>query len=145
MAFTFDASLSTQRDRLRLSIGDTDSSIPEFQDETLDALLSGKTLYQAMVSCFDILIAKYSRYATEKVGPITVDYGLIIDNFIKLKKEAQKQVIYTAQPFAGGISSGDKAIEKSDSDVVQPVFTKSIHNNIDPDNQNEEEDLVGGS
>lgn len=129
MAFTFNASLSTTRDRLRLAIGDTDSNIPEFQDETLDVFLAEKSFYQAMISCFDILIAKYSRYASEKVGPVSVDYSSIVGNYIKMKKEAQKEIVYSASPFAGGISLSDKATEQNDSDVVQPVFNKDLHNN----------------
>lgn len=58
MAATFDASLSTDRDVMRLTVGDMDITAPYLQDETYDALLVRNTsLVTATLAVFDTLMA----------------------------------------------------------------------------------------
>lgn len=58
MTFTFDAALSTDRDRIRLEIGDTDSNGYFLQDETIAALLTREgTVGGAIVQCLYAILA----------------------------------------------------------------------------------------
>lgn len=58
MAFTY-VPFTTDRDRLRFHLGDTDSSVAKFQDEELDAIILEAGGWQAgVIWCIRNLLAK---------------------------------------------------------------------------------------
>lgn len=72
MAFTFDPTLSSPRDRIRQLIGDTDSTHPQIPDETIDYYtgVDSVELSVAYKLALD-LAARYARYPQ-----ITVDHQM---------------------------------------------------------------------
>lgn len=70
MTFTFNNDLSTTRDYVRLYTGDTDETEVEFQDETIDALLTanGDDALGAAITLVRGAVAKYARIVSASVG-----------------------------------------------------------------------------
>lgn len=65
MAFTFDASLPTARDRIRLRLGDDVDAGHQLEDETIDAVLSRHDEKEGTAVLAEVLAAKFSRKASE--------------------------------------------------------------------------------
>jgi len=63
MAKTFDASLATDRDTVRLKAGDTDTKAMYLQDETIDALLvaNSDSIGLTAIDCVNYIISQLSR------------------------------------------------------------------------------------
>jgi len=63
MAKTFDASLPTDRDTVRLKAGDTDTTAMFLQDETIDALLvaNSDSIGLTAIACVNYIITQLSR------------------------------------------------------------------------------------
>lgn len=66
MSFSYDPTLPTNRDHVRLLISDTDSATALFSDEELTSLLADETAtgqalkYFAAARCLEILVAKWA-------------------------------------------------------------------------------------
>ncbi len=78
MSATYDPSLPTARDRLRLALSDTDTIAAYFPDETYDgALIScGNDENEALMVLARALQVKLSQLPTEsQIGPDTHIYG----------------------------------------------------------------------
>jgi hypothetical protein len=74
MAFTYD--ISTDLGKVRLIIGDTDSTAAQFQDEEISAflLLNDSSLLLASADALDAMAAKIARGATiTKLGDYQLD------------------------------------------------------------------------
>ncbi len=58
---TFDPALSSQRDHIRLAIGDTDTDAALVADTTIDALLAEYPYTEALALLCDALIAEFGQ------------------------------------------------------------------------------------
>lgn len=58
---TFDPALPTNRDHIRLALGDTDINAPMLSDDTIDTALAGYSYSQALAILADALIAEYGQ------------------------------------------------------------------------------------
>ena len=62
MAFSFDISLATDRDKVRILCGDIDESRPGFDDETYNALVENwPNVWLAAAEIRDLLLAKWQN------------------------------------------------------------------------------------
>lgn len=76
MSWTYDTSLSTNKDKVRLRIGDTDTTRQEFSDEEINAVLTdvAQDVTQAAYRLIRTLAIKYARLAiSKKAGPYSED------------------------------------------------------------------------
>jgi hypothetical protein len=126
MSWSYDATLSTAKDRVRLLLGDTDVSDPQFSNEELVALLTvhGSELRTAIVGA-RALSAKYSRQADKWVGDLKILASQKARAYRELAETLTKDgSSYYGVPSAGGISVSDKQTAESDTDRVAPGFTR---------------------
>jgi hypothetical protein len=63
VTFSFNPSLPTNRDKVRLRLGDTNAEQKIFEDETIDALLvsNGQSVGKTLIECAKHVIALLSR------------------------------------------------------------------------------------
>lgn len=75
MAATFDPGLGSTRDRLRLELGDTDTSAPVLADETYDALYATYAGESTATRRYQLAILALARAILAKVAqqPVLVD------------------------------------------------------------------------
>lgn len=90
--FTYDSSLSTARDRIRLAVGDTDATNPLRWDETIDALL---TLHGEATATALIARSLANQYAQEPSnttlpGGLTVSYSDRVKSWLSLAGAIEK-------------------------------------------------------
>jgi hypothetical protein len=124
MSWTFDATLSTDRDKVRLLIGDTDTNNQQLTDEAIAYLLEREPRVEfAAARACQVMEARYARYDSDQSGQIIARYRALA---IELRKTGQMGV---SQPYAGGISESDISSVNSDTDRPDNYFKVGMHDN----------------
>lgn len=133
MSFSYSGDPSTtQKDEIRFLIGDTDKDDPLLLDAEITYLLAnaGGVKSAAAEACRAIS-AKFSRFADEKVGEVSVSCKQKAEAYAKRAKELANEAAISGETdwYAAGISKSDKHIDEGDSDRVDPSFTRDMHEN----------------
>jgi hypothetical protein len=122
---SFDTSLSTDRDQVRVLIGDIVPTDELIEDDMIDALLTLKgSINGAALACAESLAARFSRDRDKKVGALSLS-GNRGEFYANLVKQLRRAASLGAAPYCGGISVSDKAAAEADADRVVPAFTKN--------------------
>ncbi len=128
MAWTYATTLATNRDKVRLLIGDTNTNAQLLQDEELCFAESefGPNIYATALAALDFAIVELSRSAESKsVGPLSLNYGDRAARLTAARARVEALAMKKAGvpiPYAGGISVADKEIDEADDDVVGHHF-----------------------
>lgn len=131
MTFTYCSPLDNDRDKVRLYVGDTNSSDALLQDEDIQFFLEseGSPKRAAAVAALSIS-AKFSRLADETVGQVRVSFSQKSEQYAKLADKLRMSAdVDDVVPYAGGISISDKRAQEDDADRVPPAFERTIHEN----------------
>ncbi len=98
MPFTFDPSLPTLKDQIRLRLADTDSASAVFDDLSIDAMLEMYSFDEACAQLAESAGAEFSRMAsTVDNGPLKYRYQERAGFF----RELAKSIRSLAQPAPG--------------------------------------------
>lgn len=139
MGWSYAPSLPTNRDKVRLYIGDTDQSDQLMQDEELDGLLTiyPRPIAAAAFAC-QTIAAKFSRYASKSVGPLSIQLQQRADAYNKqadLYREMSGGGAAASGPvpkiYVGGISQSDKDTVEEDDDRTEPAFAREMFKTTD--------------
>ena len=105
MGWTYDSSLTTDKDKARFYIGDTDQEDPLLSDEEIDALieLEGSPL-KATITALEHLAAKFSRQADTNNTGLAVSASQRAKAFAERAQELRKRLPQhqLAGMFVGG-------------------------------------------
>jgi len=132
MAWTYDATLSTDKDKVRYLVGDTNTDDQMIQDEEiLGMILDNPNIYRAAAAVCRAVGARLSRELTlvGTAGSIALDAHQQAQSFFDLaaKYDAQAATNGGAGVFAGGISRSDKKTRALNPDRFRPAFTVNLH------------------
>jgi len=120
--------------KVRLAIGDTDSTDKQLYDEEIAYQLTLGSVQSAAASCARLIAAKYARQMNKAVGPFRIEAAARYDHYMGLAAELESQMATAGvAAFAGGISIADKAAREDDSDRVPPAFTRALFDNTSDD------------
>lgn len=91
MTATFDAALTTDKDRVRWHIGDTDMTAPKLQDETINTLLIEKgDVGHTVIACLNSLLATLSdpSFTADwlRVNPDAARNGILMTLIVKRRE-----------------------------------------------------------
>ena len=131
--WTYTDPSNSSRDAVRYHIGDTDVNDKQFSDGEIDYLLSNNSddVGYASIEGVEYLIAKYSRFVDEKVGPLEVKNSQRVEGYEKLLETLKNRFESTKAPlYVGGIIKSDKDAAESLTDRVEPIFSKDMHKNV---------------
>lgn len=131
MSWTYDTALSTNKDKVRFMLGDTESGDALLSDEEISAQLTSEgTVRAAAIACARALAARFARKAqqiTDDIGA-SVRYGDRAQAYRDLADELRRSgALLAVAPFAGGISVAAKQAQVDDADRVAPAFTRDLH------------------
>lgn len=118
-------------DRVRLTLGDTDECDQILSDEELNYFIlnaGGCSRTASIEACFAIM-AKYSRFANESVGSVSIQNAEKSKQYKALADQIRVRMSIYVTPIAGGINVGDKRAVESDSNRVNPSFNRDLHDN----------------
>tara|TARA_R110000824_G_C15230416_1_gene678493 strand:+ start:127 stop:573 length:447 start_codon:yes stop_codon:yes gene_type:complete len=123
MAWSYSDSLSTDRDKIRLKIGDTDTNDQILPNETIDALLTEHSddVMLTTISCVRAIIAKYSRKLSRSAVGMSADMTVFVTNYQQLLAELIKQNRgNSGVRYASAFSTSRKETIESDSNYTKP-------------------------
>lgn len=129
MAWTYNDALTTDKDKVRIRIGDIESTDPVLSDGEITYALSvaSNDLNQAAICACEFAIAKYSKQPDVRFGPSSVSGSQRSAQYRALLGELKRRSISSgsALPYAGGISVSDKQTQEANTDRVQPAFARA--------------------
>lgn len=131
MTFSYDEHLVGDEglNRIRLEIGDTDSTRQLLRDEEIVQVISEEDTFNLRVSaCCRLICAVFAgepeRY---RIGDFTETQEEIYNRYRKMAK------VYDAKgggaPWAGSISVTFKDTTEADTSLEKPFFSRGMHNN----------------
>lgn len=126
--WSYDAEMSTGRDQVRFLIQDTTSTRQLFQDEEIDWMLTQEAnIYMAGAALCDMLLMRNKGVKYKKIGDLSIsfDSGLYKLLANQLRARGNNYQI----PYAGGISSADKAAHTADTDAPRSAFARGLGDN----------------
>jgi hypothetical protein len=111
-------------DAVRLLIGDTDNTDPQFTDAELDffATAMGTDNYAVAAEACRALAMKYARLCDQSVGRVSVSYSQRSQRYADLAVRMDTQAAAGAVPYAAGTSVADMQTEVDDTDRPAPFF-----------------------
>ena len=128
--YSGDPQLS-DRDAVRMYIGDTDSDSWQLTDPEIDYLLTtfGSPLFAAAQAARNIA-SKYARKVTKRVGDLSISYGDLQKNYLDLAAELEARASTMGiAPYSGGTSIADIIAVNQNTDRPKPSFRRDMFDN----------------
>ena len=129
MPYSYDPTLPTDKDKVRLTIGDTVTTAFLLSNEEIVALLSMYgSVHQAAIAAARGLAAKYSREADKWVGDLKILASQKAKAFLELAtalSDAGGSMSARGVPSAGGIRISQKETMEDNTDRVRPAFYRN--------------------
>lgn len=135
MTFTYNTSdLTTDLAKVRLYIGDTDSTDALMQDEEIQVFLDQyDNLYRAAAFCARTISAKFARKADTKIESVSVSYSQKAKQYsdlaARLDSQANTSNDSTSGPSATGIKVSETENADKETDRLKPSFSRGQFNN----------------
>ena len=131
MAFTWTGNPAASTiEKIRFEINDKDSTNPKFQDAEIEyAYDEEHSIFGAAARLCEQLATRYSDAADRTMGPLRVNMTSRASAYMAKAEMLRKRMGKYAEPYVGGISEAKKAVFEEDSDLIQPTFTKGMHDN----------------
>ena len=123
MAFTYSTSLTTNRDKVRFRIGDTDSNRALLSDEEIDAVLSSKpAVLPSAIECVEAILAKIARDIDRNAAGITSSRSQAFNHYNDLLRKLRMEMLTESEMFVGGLSKATRDSFNQDDDFIKPNF-----------------------
>jgi hypothetical protein len=118
-------------DMVRFMIGDTDNSDLLVSDAEINGLLAANTITSTAVQCCLSLSAKYARKADKQVGDLRISYSQLSKQFAALADRIGRSpaAVSPSSPWSGGTYRDEKDGNATDTDIVQPFFSRNMEAN----------------
>lgn len=130
MAWDFDATLATDKDRVRLKIGDINSADELLQNETIQAILDqGKSVVGTSIECINAIIALLSRDTDRSNVGMSTTRSQKIAHYEILLKNLKAENALGAAPKFGGTSDSEKDTLEDDADFRSSPFSRDRNDN----------------
>jgi len=123
VTWSYSNTLATNRDMVRLKIGDTDTNDQLLQNETIDALLTARSnsVVDASIDCIRAILAVFVREIDRSNIGITASRSQKFNQLESLLKQLQAEArTGHGGMFVGGHSRSDKDTIESNDDFIQP-------------------------
>ncbi len=123
MTWTYSDALPTDKDKVRLLIGDIDAAQPLLADEAISYFLGQAGLTRAAAKACRAIAAKFARDATTAVAGFSATLQSRHEQYLKLAETLEAYAAeVVAVPTAGGIEQSEKATAAADTSLVPRGF-----------------------
>lgn len=113
-------------DGVRFLVEDTNPNDVQLQDAEILYLISLYTnVFKSAAYAARNIASKYARQVDKSVGDLRLAYSQRQKAYVSMAEDLLRQASNrTSLPFAGGISKSDALMDRLDTDLKQPAFTK---------------------
>jgi hypothetical protein len=132
MTFTYNvSSLDSALNRIRLEIGDTDSTRPLLQDEEIEQIIDEISDFnQQVAKCCRLICSIFaSEPSNIKIEGFAESYKDAFEHFEKLAEHYEKLGGSGGVPWAGSYDVDFKDATELDTTLVSPAFKRGMHDN----------------
>lgn len=143
MTFSYVNPKDRQLDAVRFEVGDTLEAQHLVEDEEiLYALGLEGTVLKAAARMCESLAARFAK--TDSFRGATAQYGkeTVTAKYLKMASRLRARGIRSGSFIAPAQSLTEKDISVIDTDVVQPAFSRNMHNNATSESDNDEKGLA---
>lgn len=137
MAWSYDNTLPTEKDQIRLLVGDIIAADPQLDDNEVQFFADQFSVKIAAAEVAMVLSAKYAREADKWVGDLKILASQRSRTYAELAKRLREQAATIEGGtqgqglYAGGISLSDKAQHEANVDANLATFRMGMHDNPD--------------
>lgn len=133
MTWSYDvADLATsEKDQIRLEIGDTDDQYQLLQDEEIDYNITvERNFWSAAARSCEQISRIFLRKADVRLGRMmSVTYTKMSQQYLDMAKTLRAKALGSVPPYVGGMLITDKLTIMEDTSLVAPQFTKTMMQN----------------
>ncbi len=117
--------------QVRAEIQDTDPQDQQLQDEEIQyAINQERNKWGAAARCAEMIGRRVLRKADVRLGrQMMVTYTKMAEQWFDMAKLLRAKAMGTVVPFVGGMSVSDKIAYNQDTDILAPLFTKTLQQN----------------
>ena len=132
ITWTYNASVSTDRDKIRLLIGDTDTTDQLLSDEEIDFVITQQpNVYYAAAQCCETVAGKFSRDVSTTLEGMSIAKRQRFENYLNMANNLRVMAMRAlpSKPFAASIDKDDRDAysHKENTNLVQPNFDIEMH------------------
>jgi hypothetical protein len=130
MTWTYNPeSIGTDLAKVRLLVGDTDTSDQQLTDEEIQFFIDGEqTIYMAAYRCALALVAEYARKVDKEMGDLKILAAQRHRQYLQLAAELKKKNV-PGIPSAGGVYQTEKDTLTDNTNWVKPFFKRGMMEN----------------
>ncbi len=130
MSWSYDPTLSTDKDKVRFEIQDTESSDQLFSDEEIAATLTAQGgVMSASLKLANLLLMKWVRFVDTTVGRVSESASQRVTNLKDIIARLENN-LSLAQPEFGGIDHDKNDALDQDDSLVQSWETREGMTNL---------------
>lgn len=127
MTWSYSAALSTDRDKTRLKIGDTNTNDQLLTNEAIDLALSDTDdVVLAAITCVKWILAKLARDIDRSTQGPTSSRSQKTTHYRELLADLEAEAYGSSGCEVGGVSTSAKDSIESDSDFIRPTFAMGM-------------------
>jgi len=129
--WSYEADLPTDKDKVRLLIGDTDTSDKLLSDSEVEYFITTHgSLNRAASEACRAIAAMFARQMSRSVGGLQADFSAKHRQYLSMAENLDaNQQLDPVSPFVSGYSKAAKAIDFADDDRENLAARKGIHDN----------------
>jgi len=132
MTWTYNSSVSTDRDKIRLLIGDTDTNDQLLSDEEISFVIAEQpNVYYAAAQCCETIAGKFGRDVSTTLEGLSIAKRQRFENYLNMAETLRVTAmrVKPGKPFAAAIDKDDRDAysHKEMTNLVQPNFELEMH------------------
>ena len=122
---------TSEKDQIRLEIGDTDVNRQLLQDEEIEQfIIVERNFWSVAARACEAISRLFMSKADVRLGrSLMVTYTKMADQYATMAAKLRAKALGTTPPWIGGMSVSDKIAYNQDTDLLAPLFTKSMQEN----------------
>jgi len=125
-----DASTS-EKDAIRLEVGDTDSQAWLLADEEIEwAISQERNFWAAAARCAEMIGRLFMRRVDIRLGrAMMITYSKTAQQYMEMAAKLRCKAMGSVVPYVGGMNVADKQVIATNTSLVAPEVTKTMMEN----------------
>ena len=143
MTFTYTDPSSRDQDAVRAEVGDTIEAQHLVEDEEIKyAIKKEGTVLKAAARVCEMLAARFAKAEGFRGATVQTIKTTISGKYIQMANRLRARGIRAGSFVAPSVYQDEKDLSTEDTDIVQPAFSRGMHNNATSESDDDEKGLA---